>query len=175
MSDPRDIKVLKTIRFDQSDDHVFDHPSGVEQIAVPGGFAFAHLAESDVTGKTKQAFANGFLDVENFGRSTFVTVGLVNSDERDLALRSLAQHFVDVYGAPDLDSALEAATAEFAFVEELTSDALINTVFTVRRWFDEAGEIREEFRTIKPPTDKPLHARIWSVEDDEELEVSDGR
>jgi len=43
----------------------------------------------------------------------------------------------------------------------------INTVFTVRRRLAPGGEIKEEFRTIKPPSGEPLHARIWTVVDDE--------
>jgi hypothetical protein len=41
----------------------------------------------------------------------------------------------------------------------------INSVFTLRRFFDETGEIREEFRTVDPPGEK-LHARIWDVVED---------
>jgi hypothetical protein len=40
-------------------------------------------------------------------------------------------------------------------------------VFTVRRRWDAAGQIKEEFRTIRPPTGEPLHAKVWTVIDDE--------
>ncbi len=49
---------------------------------------------------------------------------------------------------------------------ELARDAPINTVFTVRRTWDAEGRIKEEFRTIRPPTGEPQHARIWTVVDD---------
>ena len=42
---------------------------------------------------------------------------------------------------------------------ELARDAPINTVFTVRRTWDAQGRIKEEFRTIRPPTGEPLHAK----------------
>jgi hypothetical protein len=76
----------------------------------------------------------------------------------------LAEHFVTHYGAPDLEAALPAAREEIDFIAELCRDALVNTVFTVRRVFDAAGRIKEEFRTITPPAGEPRHARIWTVE-----------
>ena len=49
------------------------------------------------------------------------------------------------YGAPDLDAALPAAREEVDFIAELCRDAPINTVFIVRRAFDSAGRIKEDF------------------------------
>ena len=43
--------------------------------AVSGAFQFGATEPQDMTGKLKQAFANGFLGVDSFGRSTFATVG----------------------------------------------------------------------------------------------------
>ena len=63
--------------------------------------------------------------------------------------------------------ALPAARDETAFVLDLCRTSLINTVFTVRRHFDEDGQIREEFRTIQAPSSRPVHSKIWSVVDDE--------
>jgi hypothetical protein len=40
-------------------------------------------------------------------------------------------------------------------------------VFTVRRVVDPGGEIREEFRIIKPPAaGEAVHAKIWAIEQD---------
>ena len=90
-------------------------------------------------------------------------------DEAGLAdvERALARHFVSAYGAPDEAAALPAAREETAFILDLCADSLINTVFTVRRHFDEDGELREEFRTIQAPSSEPMHSRIWNVVDDE--------
>ncbi|MHA1166153.1 MAG: DUF6505 family protein [Alphaproteobacteria bacterium] len=83
-----------------------------------------------------------------------------------LAETLLARHFVDEYGAPDVEAALSAAREEIKFILDLCETPLINTIFTVRRSFNEDGQIAEEFRTIKAPDSEPVHTRIWSVVED---------
>lgn len=161
------MKFLRTIRFDTSDEFVFEQASPPEEWAVSGAFSFASIAPDEVTGKLKQAFANGFLGLPSLGRSTFATVGEMTQSQFCEVENLLARHFVASYGAPDVQAALPAAREEMQFVLDLCEEALINTVFTVRRSFDETGEIREEFRTIQAPSGSPLHARIWNVVDDE--------
>ncbi len=161
------MKFLKTVRFDRSDDHVFDAAAAPEEWAVSGAFAFAGADPAALTGKTKQAFANAFLGTASFGRSTFATVGELSNEELGHIEAALARHFVEHYGAPDAATALPAAREEAAFIVDLCKDALINTVFTLRRHFDDDGQIVEEFRTIQAPSDKVLHSRIWSVVEDE--------
>ena len=80
--------------------------------------------------------------------------------------RALALHFVAEHGAPGLEAALPAAKEEIGFVLDLCRDAPINTVFTVRRTRDAQGQIKEEFRTIRPPVGEPLHAKVWTVVDE---------
>lgn len=89
----------------------------------------------------------------------------IGAQEREDLETALARHFVAVYGAPDLDTALPAAREEIGFICDLVADAPINTVFTVRRFHDDDGEIREEYRTVAPPS-APIHTRIWDVVDD---------
>lgn len=161
------MKFLATIRFDMSDDNVFDHAAAPEEWAVSGAFAFAGIDREEIGGKTKQAFANGFLGLASFGRSTFASVTEITDAELAEAERVIAAHFVASYGAPDEHAALPAAREEAAFILDLCKDSLINTVFTVRRYFDEDGQIREEFRTIQPPSGQPMHSRIWNVVDDD--------
>lgn len=160
------MKLLRTIRFDASDERVFDLAAAAEEWAVSGAFAFAGAAPGSLTGKARQAFANGFLGVASFGRSTFAAVADASAADLEAIEQALARHFVSVYGAPDEAAARAAAAEETAFVAELTLDAPINTVFTVRRTWDADGRIKEEFRTIRPPTGEPQHARIWTVVDD---------
>lgn len=161
------MKFLRTIRFDMSDDNVFDVAAPPEEWAVSGGSAFSGADPETLTGKTKQAFANGFLGIGSFGRSTFATVGEMTDEELAGLETTLARHFVEHYGAPDIEAALPAAREETAFILDLCKETLVNTVFTVRRFFDDGGEIREEFRTIQAPSDKPLHSRVWDVVSDE--------
>ncbi len=162
------MKFLKTIRFDTSDENVFEHAAVQDEWAVSGAFAFADLSSDEVKGKTKQAFANGFLSTGSFGRSTFVSVAEMDDDELAEVESDLAGHFISQYGAPDEESALPAAREEAQFILELCETSLINTIFTVRRHFSEDGQIKEEFRTIKAPDAQPVHSRIWNVVEDNE-------
>ena len=161
------MKLLRTIRFDQSDDNVYETAAAPDEWAVSGAFAFADLPPEAVKGKVKQAFANGFLGLASFGRSTFAVVSEIEADELEEVERVLARHFVERYGAPGIDAALPASREELAFVRDLCEGSLVNTVFTVRRLFDARGQIKEEFRKIKAPSGQPLHTRIWSVVEDD--------
>jgi hypothetical protein len=159
-------KLLRTIRFDDSDGRVFDLAAEPGEWAVSGAFQFGPIDPADMIGKVKQAFANGFLGISSFGRSTFATVG--EASERDIAEieRRLAEHFVARYGAPSLEAAFPVADDEIKFVLDLCRDVPINTVFAVRRFYDDKGRIREEFRKISLPAGAPQHARIWTAEPD---------
>ncbi|MEQ1648791.1 MAG: DUF6505 family protein [Hyphomicrobiaceae bacterium] len=160
------MRFLRTIRFDETDTRVFGRVAEPGEWAVPGGFEFSRVRAGELSGKMRQAFANGFLGVSSFGRSTFATVGEANADERAYIETALAQHFVDVYGAPDLLQARVAAREEMTFVDDLCASAALNTVLTLRRQFADNGEIREEFRVIAPPSQGPQHTRIWKIETD---------
>ena len=161
------MKLLRTIRFDASDEHVYAVAATPQEWAVSGAFAFAGLAQGEIVGKTRQAFANGFLGVASFGRSTFATVAEATPAELGEIERALASHFVAAHGAPDTDAALPAAREEIGFVLDLCREAPINSVFSVRRAWGADGEIMEEFRIIRPPAGEPLHTRIWTTVDDE--------
>ncbi len=154
-------RLLRTIRFDASDSHVFAQAAGPDEWAVSGAFAFAALNQPPV-GKLRQAFANGFFSLESFGRATFVTVA--DCPEVDLRhlTQKLAQHFVESYGAPDLAAATPAADEEIGFACDLCREAPINQLFTVSRRFDEEGQLRETFRVVEPPGERP-HAKVWEI------------
>lgn len=160
------MKVLRVIRFDASDDRVYERAAPADEIAVPGGFAFAHLAEADIAGKTRQAFANGFLGLPSLGRATVVAVGEASEAEIEAATRALAEHFCAEWGAPDLAAALPVAGEELAFALELAAEKPVNTLIAVVRAFDEDGQVRERFREIAPPTLERPHTRIWELEPD---------
>ncbi len=160
------IKVLRTIRFDSSDDHVFAAPADPDQIALSGAFAFAGIAVEDITGNTRQAFANGFLALPGLGRATFVCVGEADETEVSDAVEALAQLFLDGYAAPDTDAAHEAAREEVEFACELAEGKPLNTLLTVHRTFNEDGAIHEVYREITPPVQERAHTRIWDVADE---------
>jgi hypothetical protein len=167
------IKLLRTIRFDGTDPRVFDVAAEPGEWACSGAFAFAHLGVPP-TGKVKQAFANGFLGLASFGRSTFASVGEATPGEHETAVQALAAHLFAFFGAPTAEDAVTAAREELAFVADLCRDVPLNTVFTVRRLFDARGALKEEFRQITPPSGEPAHARVWTIERDETDESPHG-
>jgi hypothetical protein len=159
------MKLLKTIRFDPSDTQVFERAAEPDEWAIPGGFAFAGTTQSSLTGKRKQAFSNGFLSLGSFGHSTFTSVAEITDVQIESLVTVLAQHFADHYGAPSADDARTTAREEIDFTTDLCHEAQINSVFALSRFFDDAGDVREEFRLIDPPGEK-LHARVWDVVED---------
>ena len=68
------LKLARTIHFDDSDRNIFSRPAESGEWAISGGFEFSNWTEDDLSGKARQAFANGWLGLESFGRSTFVAV-----------------------------------------------------------------------------------------------------
>lgn len=143
------MKLARTIRFDSSDDNVFESPAQPDEWAISGAFAFSNWSEADLTGKRRQAFANGWLGLESFGRSTFVAVAEITQAELDAATQGLADHFVQAWGAPTRADALPVATEELAFMRSLCEDHDANTLLIVERTLVEAG-VNEAFRAIKP-------------------------
>ncbi|MEL6375017.1 MAG: DUF6505 family protein [Pseudomonadota bacterium] len=160
------MKMLRTIRFDASDDHIYEVASPGEEWAISGGAAFTGIDAQALQGKVRQAFANGFLGLGSFGRSTFVSVGEATVAQRDEALAALAAHLRDAHHVPQA-MAEQAARAELDDACALAAELPIHTVLTVRRVLADGGEIEEEFRTIAAPTGDKPHAQIWSVVPDE--------
>lgn len=159
------MKFLRVIRFDASDDHVFARAAVPDEWAVSGAFSFLALGPGDLVGKTRQAFANGFLGLPSFGRSTFAAIAEMDEAARARVEAWLTDHALSEHGAPNRQAAGEAARDEIAFIADLCADRPINTVIAVQRRIDEEGAIRETFREITPPSE-PRHARIWDVADD---------
>ena len=141
--------LARAIHFDESDMNVFHSPARTGEWCISGGFEFSNWTESDLTGKARQAFSNGWLGVETFGRVTFVAVTKVEQLELDACVTGLAQHFVDIYGAPSLEAAAAVAHEEVMQMVELCDDQPPNTILTVARELTEAG-VKESFRMIEP-------------------------
>lgn len=141
--------LARAIHFDESDQHVFAQPARTGEWCISGGFEFSDWSEADLTGKPRQAFANGWLGLETFGRVTFVAVTQIEADELDRLTDALAAHFVTYYGAPSLEAARPVARDELAHMSELCDDHTANTLLTVSRELSEAG-VREAFRVIEP-------------------------
>jgi len=141
--------LARAIHFDESDQNVFHFPARTGEWCIPGGFEFSNWTEADLTGKARQAFSNGWLGVETFGRVTFVAVTQIEPAEVAALTDALAQHFVDMYGAPSIEAATPIAREEIDHMIGICEDQTANTVLTVARELTEAG-VKESFRMIEP-------------------------
>ncbi len=142
------MKLARAIHFDDSDTRVFHNPARTGEWCISGGFEFSNWTEGDLTGKARQAFSNGWMGCETFGRVSFVAVTQIEPVERDGLADGLAQHFVDIYGAPSVDAARSVALEELSQMMELCEDHAPNTLLTVARELTEAG-VRESYRVIE--------------------------
>ena len=142
------MNLARAIHFDESDTQVFHSPARTGEWCIAGGFEFSNWTEADLAGKARQAFANGWLGVETFGRVTFVAVTPVTPAERAELETALAQHFVTLYGAPSVEAARGVAAGEIAHMAELCDGHDMNTLLTVARELTPAG-VRESFRVIE--------------------------
>jgi hypothetical protein len=173
--------MLRTIRLDPSDSFVFARAAEPGEWAVTGSFLFWGRDPAGLEGKERTAFRAGFVGVDSLGFSTLTVAQPIRPDERAAAVEALARHLRDELGAPDLDTARAAAEEEIAFAIAL-ADHDEGTLVAMHR-FVEDGEVREQFRTLKPRehvagTDSlHAHARAFSfhevVEDEEPAEQVD--
>ncbi len=143
------MKLARAIHFDESDMNVFHSPARTSEWCISGGFEFSNWGQGDLEGKSRQAFANGWLGLETFGRVTFVAVTQIEAAEKDQIIQNLAEHFVQFYGAPSVEAARGVAQTEIDHMSELCEDHAPNTLLTVVRELTESG-VHEAFRVITP-------------------------
>lgn len=142
------MNLARAIHFDESDLNVFHSPARTGEWCISGGFEFSNWTEADLAGKARQAFANGWLGVETFGRVTFVAVTRIEQRELDILMERLAAHFVEIYGAPSVAAASGVAREEMDQMAALCEGLVPNTLLTVSRELTDAG-VKESFRTIE--------------------------
>jgi len=140
--------LARAIHFDESDTFVFHNPARTGEWAISGGFEFSNWTDGDLTGKARQAFSNGWLGVETFGRVTFVAVTRIETGELDWLTERLTEHFVTIYGAPSIEVARPVAEEELRQMMEICADHAPNTLLTVMRELTEAG-VKEQYRFIE--------------------------
>ncbi len=143
------MKLARAIHFDESDRNIFHQPARTGEWAISGGFEFSNWGQADLTGKARQAFANGWLGLETFGRVTFVAVTQIEPPEFEALADRLAQHFVTIYGAPSLEQARPVALEELHHMADMCGDHDSNTLLTVARELTESG-VKEAYRAIEP-------------------------
>lgn len=86
------MNLARAIHFDESDTLVFHNPARTGEWAVSGGFEFSNWSQGDLVGKARQAFANGWLGLETFGRVTFVAVTKLETSEYQLLIELCEGH-----------------------------------------------------------------------------------
>jgi hypothetical protein len=91
-----------------------------------------------------------------------------SADDRAALVDALAERLMRNFGAPDLETARNAADEEVTFSESLCSQPA-DTLIAVHRSF-ENGAMREAFRTLRPRGGpKPLRAfSFLDVEEESE-------
>lgn len=148
------MKLLRTIRLDESDAFLFEAAAESGEWAVSGAFAFAHLDPALLEGKARAAFRGGFLGIGSLGWSTLVQVVEASPGDRAAAVAALARQLVARFGAPDVATALPAAEEEIAFAASL-ADHPAGMLAAVSRSHD-AGSVRETFRVLRPGAEPEL-------------------
>jgi len=161
------MRLLKTIRLDWSDEHIFSSAAQPGEWAVSGAFVFADDDPERLAGTDRQAFAHGFLGTASLGWSTLVTVAEIGFVQYEDAVEALAQHLLSRFGAPDIAAARAAAREEAEFAASLCSHRL-NTLIAVQRSWGPQG-ITERFHAVETPRETP-HATIWKIEQGEDGE-----
>jgi hypothetical protein len=163
-------RLLRTIRLDGSDPVVFATPAEPGEWAVPGGFLWMGRPVESLGRKERIAFRSGFLGIDSFGFSTLAIVSDASPEERSAAVDALAARLVERLGAPDLETARPAAEEEIAFAAGLCEGHAVNTLVALHRTLDAGGEVREQFRTLRPRKETSLagahlrgHERAFSI------------
>lgn len=143
------MQLARAIHFDESDTRVYANAARTGEWCISGGFEFSDWSKADLSGKARQAFANGWFGLETSGRVTFVAVTQVEAAEVDTLTDLLAQHFVTYYGAPDVAAARPVAAEEIRQMLDLCDGHDANTLLTVARELTPSG-VREAYRVIEP-------------------------
>ncbi len=150
------MKLARTLRLDISDENVYERPAPSGEWAISGGFEFSNWAEADLKGKARQAFTNGWYSIESGGRASFVGVCQITEAELEQLRQTLAQTFVEFYGAPDIDAAYPVASEEIDQMRSMCEDFEENTLLMVSRTLTGLG-VEETYRS-RGPQDASLEA-----------------
>jgi len=150
------MKLARTLRLDISDQNVFALPAPSGEWAISGGFEFSNWTETDLKGKARQAFSNGWYSIESGGRASFVGVCSITEAELEQLRTTLAKTFVELYGAPDIDAAYPFACEEIDQMRSMCEDFEDNTLMMVSRTLTELG-VEETYHT-RAPQDASLEA-----------------
>lgn len=167
------MKLLRTIRLDTSDTFVFERAAEPGEWAVSGAFVFWAGNPEALAGKARAAFRSGFLGLDSLGWSTLVQIVEASDADRAAVVELLAQKLVASFGAPDMAAARAAAEDEVAFAASIAEQPQDTLVAVHRRVED--GDVREQFRTLRPRAgEKPQRAfSFFNVDGEDEVSPDD--
>ncbi|GAB3112487.1 hypothetical protein G8770_19320 [Aestuariicella hydrocarbonica] len=143
------MKLARTLRLDESDEKVFDLPAASGEWAISGGFEFSNWSEADLTGKARQAFSHGWYSIESGGRASVIGVCNITEAELEQLRQTLAQTFIECYGAPGIDAAYPVACEEILQMRSMCEDFEENTLLLVSRTLTPLG-VEETYRSRAP-------------------------
>ena len=143
------MRLARTIRFDDSDEPVFETPAQPADWALSGAFEFSDPPKELLTVHPAPAPRTRSPGTRSSRRATFIATAKIEEAEYAALIDRLAAHFVDVYGAPDLAAARPVAEDELRFMREMCEDQDPNTILFVTREMVEDG-VSESFQAIKP-------------------------
>ena len=142
------MKLLRTIRLDESDRSVFPIAAEAGDWAISGAFVFGETPLAELHGKALSAFRSGFLGVPSLGWATLAQIVEADAEDRATAIALLTRCFIESFGAPDEEAARRAAIDEIDFAASLCEHPLDTLIAVERR--DQDGAIHEAFRIVSP-------------------------
>ena len=125
-------KLLRAVRLDDSDEHVFRDAGGAARDGEPvvtGGFAGPHSA---------------FIATTSGARCTIAEVREVTQDELEGEIEAFAWHLVRAWNAPSWEAARQLAEEEIRHTAEVCETLSPEVWITVKRTPSEDGRAIEE-------------------------------
>jgi hypothetical protein len=143
-------RLPRTIRLDASDAVVFAHAAEPGNGRCRARSCSGTRPADSLSRKEQIAFRSGFLGVESFGHSTLVVVQEARAEERAEMVEALARQLVAHLGAPSASTSPgRRPKRRSRWPRSLCRGHGIGTLIALHRR-REGGEIREQFRTLRP-------------------------
>ncbi len=140
-------KLLRAVRLDDSDDHVFRACGAARdgEPVVSGGYAVCDLAAAPRCDPPCHCNAS-FVAVGSRARCSIAEVVEVSEEEMDSQVEALAWHLVKAWGAPSWEAARRVAEEEVRHTAEVCETLAPEVWITVKREPGSApGAIDEQY------------------------------
>ena len=157
------MNLAKTIQLDVSDTRIFEHAANPAEWAISGTFAFIDDDPLNWSRKKRFAFQSSWLGLKSYGNSTFVQVTKISGEEYEFITRSLTEHFIKYYNAPNPEEAGMAATQEIEDMVSVCNHPAGTLLKIERSIFDD--KIKESTKVIIP-NDSVLRTQAWEISEE---------